>query len=84
VQQRVLALIFGHPERTFYTSEIVRNVHSGTGAVEREERLRCGYQQRKGLYRSENHQSPKNRELSGNAIEILSTSPACPGGSPRA
>ena len=36
VQQRVLALIFGHPERSFYTSEIIRNVRSGTGAVERE------------------------------------------------
>jgi len=36
VQQRVLGLLFGHPERSFYTSEIVRNVHSGTGAVERE------------------------------------------------
>ena len=36
VQQRVLALIFGHPERSFYTSEIVRSVHSGTGGVERE------------------------------------------------
>ncbi len=36
VQQRVLALIFGNPERSFYTSEIVRSVHSGTGAVERE------------------------------------------------
>jgi predicted nucleotidyltransferase len=36
VKQRVLALIFGHPERSFYISEIVRNVHSGTGAVERE------------------------------------------------
>src|SRR5207248_11253871 len=36
VQQRVLALIFGHPERSFYTSEIVRSVRSGTGAVERE------------------------------------------------
>jgi predicted nucleotidyltransferase len=36
VQQRVLALIFGHPERSFYTSEIVRRVQSGTGAVERE------------------------------------------------
>jgi predicted nucleotidyltransferase len=36
VQQRVLALIFGNPERSFYTSEIIRNVHSGTGAVERE------------------------------------------------
>ncbi len=36
VQQRVLALIFGRPERSFYTSEIIRNVRSGTGAVERE------------------------------------------------
>jgi predicted nucleotidyltransferase len=36
VQQRVLALIFGHPERSFYMSEIMRNVNSGTGAVERE------------------------------------------------
>ena len=36
VQQRVLALIFGQPGRSFYMSEIVRNVHSGTGAVERE------------------------------------------------
>ena len=36
VQQRVLGLIFGHSDRSFYTSEIVRSVHSGTGAVERE------------------------------------------------
>jgi predicted nucleotidyltransferase len=36
VQQRVLGLIFGQPERSFYTSEIVRSLHSGTGAVERE------------------------------------------------
>lgn len=36
VQQRVLALIFGHPDRSFYTSEIVRTLNSGVGAVERE------------------------------------------------
>ncbi len=36
VQKRILALIFGSPERTFYMTEIVRSVHSGTGAVERE------------------------------------------------
>ena len=36
VQKRVLGLIFGQPERSFYTSEIIRNVRSGTGAVERE------------------------------------------------
>jgi predicted nucleotidyltransferase len=69
VQQRVLALIFGQPERSFYGSEIVRNVHSGTGAVERElSRL-----QRSGLvsverignqkhYRA-NHDSPIFEEL---------------------
>jgi predicted nucleotidyltransferase len=36
VQARVLALIFGHSERSFYASEIVRNVRSGSGAVGRE------------------------------------------------
>ena len=36
VQQRVLALIFSHSKRSFYVSEIVRKVHSGVGAVERE------------------------------------------------
>jgi predicted nucleotidyltransferase len=36
VRQRVLALIFSHPERSFYTSEIVRGVRSGVGAVGRE------------------------------------------------
>jgi predicted nucleotidyltransferase len=45
VQQRVLALLFGHPERSFYTSEILRHVDSGVGAVDRElSRLhRCGF-----------------------------------------
>jgi predicted nucleotidyltransferase len=36
VQQRVLALIFTRPERSFYISEIVRSVRSGVGAVQRE------------------------------------------------
>src|SRR4051794_2935256 len=36
VQKRVLGLIFGQPQRSFYTSEIMRKVRSGTGAVERE------------------------------------------------
>ena len=34
VQQRVLALIFGHPDRSFYTSEIIQRVGSGVGAVD--------------------------------------------------
>jgi predicted nucleotidyltransferase len=36
VQQRVLGLIFAHPDRSFYTSEIIKTVDSGTGAVARE------------------------------------------------
>jgi predicted transcriptional regulator len=71
VQQRVLALIFGHPERSFYTSEIVRNVRSGRGAVERElSRL-----EQTGLVSIEhvgnqkhyqaNHESPIFNELHG-------------------
>lgn len=36
VQQRLLGLLFGQPERSFYMSQIVRQLHSGTGAVERE------------------------------------------------
>jgi len=77
VQQRVLALIFGHPERSFYTSEIVRNVRSGTGAVERElSRL-----QRSGLvsierignqkhYRA-NHRSPVFAELQSLVVKTV-------------
>lgn len=36
VQRRVLALIFGNPDRSFYTREILKSVASGSGAVERE------------------------------------------------
>jgi predicted nucleotidyltransferase/predicted transcriptional regulator with HTH domain len=77
VQQRVLALIFGQPERSFYMSEIMRIVRSGTGAVERElSRL-----QRSGLvsverignqkhYRA-NHQSPIFTELQSLVIKTV-------------
>ena len=36
VQGRVLALLFGQPDRSFYTSEILRHVNCGVGAVDRE------------------------------------------------
>jgi predicted nucleotidyltransferase len=45
VQQRLLALLFGQPEHSFYMSQIVRQLHSGTGAVERE----LGRLERSGL-----------------------------------
>ena len=35
-QQRVLALLFGHPGRSFYASEMIVRTGSGSGAVQRE------------------------------------------------
>jgi predicted nucleotidyltransferase len=35
-RRKVLALLFGHPEESFYLREIVRAVGGGTGAVQRE------------------------------------------------
>ena len=35
-RQQVLACLFGHPDRSFYTSEIIALVGSGSGATQRE------------------------------------------------
>ncbi len=35
-QQNVLALLYGQPEQTYYTNEIIRKSGSGSGAVQRE------------------------------------------------
>jgi len=35
-RQRVLGLLFGQPERSFYASEVIQRVDSGSGAVQRE------------------------------------------------
>ena len=35
-QQRVLALLFGQPDRSFFTSELIQLTGSGSGAVQRE------------------------------------------------
>jgi len=36
VRQRVLALLYGNPDRSFFTNEVVDLAQSGTGAVQRE------------------------------------------------
>lgn len=36
VRQRVLAVLFDAPERSFYMGEVITLAHSGTGAVQRE------------------------------------------------
>jgi predicted nucleotidyltransferase len=74
VQQRVLGLIFAHPD---HTSEIIRTVESGTGAVVRE----LGRLQRSGLvsvesvgnqkhYRANRH-SPIFEELQGLVLKTV-------------
>jgi predicted nucleotidyltransferase len=35
-QQRVLAVLFGNPERTFYATEIIALASAGSGAIQRE------------------------------------------------
>src|ERR1700693_6298516 len=35
VQQRVLAVLFGNPERSFYANELIALAGSGAGAVQR-------------------------------------------------
>jgi predicted nucleotidyltransferase len=35
-QQRVLALLFGQPDRSFYANELIERTGSGSGAVQRE------------------------------------------------
>jgi len=35
-QQRLLGLLFGHPERSFYAKELIVLVNSGSGVVQRE------------------------------------------------
>ncbi len=35
-QQRVLRVLFGHPERSFYASELIREAGTGSGAAQRE------------------------------------------------
>jgi predicted nucleotidyltransferase len=35
-QQRVLKLLFGHPERSFFANEVIRHAGGGAGAIHRE------------------------------------------------
>ena len=36
IQQRVLAYLFGQPERSFFATELIRLAGGGSGAVQRE------------------------------------------------
>jgi predicted nucleotidyltransferase len=71
VQLRVLALLFGQPDRTFHASELIRLARSGTGAVQRELQKLANAQiiavttsGNRKLYRA-HRQSPIFQELHG-------------------
>lgn len=70
-QQRVLALLFGQPDRTFYSAEIIRMAASGSGAVQRElakleqSGLVTGQRVGRQKHYKANRDSPLFEELSG-------------------
>ena len=81
-QRRVLGLLFGHSERSFYANEIVRTVRAGVGGVQRElEALaaaglvtvsRVGNQK----HYQANRASPIFEELCSIAAKVLATTGA--------
>jgi len=77
VQQRVLALLFGQPERSFYASELIQLVGSGSGAVQRElaklEQSGLATVRRSGVqkYYQANPDSPLFEELCGIARKTV-------------
>src|SRR5690349_17757754 len=76
-QQRVLGLLFGQPERSFFATELIGLAHAGSGAVQRElQRLaesglvtvsHVGNQK----HYQANRQSPVFQELHGIAVKAL-------------
>ncbi|MCO6428350.1 nucleotidyltransferase domain-containing protein [Nitrosomonas communis] len=76
-QQRVLGLLFGNPDRSYYANEIVRFAGIGIGTVQRE----LGKLARTGLltvtqignqkHYQANHQSPIFEELRGIALKTF-------------
>ena len=81
VQQRVLGILYGQPDRSFLSKDVIRLANSGTGAVHRElKRLVAS-----GLVRVEsqgwekhyqaNRESPVYEEL--RAVVLKTVAPSC-------
>jgi predicted nucleotidyltransferase len=77
VQLRVLGLLFGQPDRSFYASELIRLVGSGTGAVQRELKklaaagiVTVTVSANRKLYRA-NRQCPVFAELHGIVVKTV-------------
>jgi hypothetical protein len=78
-QQRVLALLFGQPERSFFTNELIGLVGAGSGAVQREVRrlVECGLVTVTRLGSQKHYQAnpaaPIYEELRGIVTKTLAT-----------
>lgn len=76
-QQRVLGLLFGHPEQSFYATGIIARVRGGSGAVQRElaRLVACGLVAAREAGRQRHYQanaeSPVFDELCGIATKVL-------------
>jgi len=76
-QQRVLALLFGQPDRSFFTKELIDLTGSGSGAVQRElaRLLAGGLIEQTTLGNQKHHRANPNApifaELSGIAAKML-------------
>jgi len=77
VQQRVLGLLFGQPERRFQSAELIRLARSGTGAVHRvlttlaEAGLITRTASGKHKYYQANRRSPVFAELHGLVVKTV-------------
>jgi predicted nucleotidyltransferase len=77
VQQRVLAMLFGQPERRFQSAELIRLAKSGTGAVHRQlQRLEkaglvCAVREGNQKYYQACDQSPVFAELHGLVLKTV-------------
>lgn len=76
-QQRVLSILFGHPDRSYYVKEIVRLADAGVGAVQRELQalLRSGlvttHRIGNQLHYQANADSPVFAELKGLVVKTF-------------
>lgn len=76
-QQRVFRLLFGHPDRSFYSAEIIKDAGAGSGSVQRElERLEASglvdvHRRGRQKYYQANPRSPLFHELTAIVEKIL-------------
>ena len=73
VQQKVLALIFTHPDRSFYMRQIIETLRSGTGAVEREltKLEQCGLVSVEKIGNQKHYRANRNAPIFGELQSIL-------------